>query len=344
MVEKLVTHLHMTDPAQLRPAAHVAGLELVRLDDPSHHAARIARLHDAIATPHLWSSLGRSEEQWESSLAVPNRSHWIAEVDDADIGWASLAVDEDGSVEIGSFGVVPEAVGRGYGGAFLTELVRRAWRLVADPGAARVRLHTSAWDHPNALPNYLARGFTVDRLELQGQRAGRDQRASRTVERPPRVWIRPAVSQDRDAVEALIGDLGYELPAAAAGRRLSRLAASPDDLVAVAVEHVHGTVGFVSAHLVPMFAEQQPGFVRITALVVSPHLARSGVGSRLTELVEYWARVKGAALLEVSSGRRPERAAAHEFYRGLGFEDTTAGAVRYWKRLDETWTEPRDGA
>ena len=84
-----------------------------------------------------------------------------------------------------------------------------------------------------------------------------------------------------------------------------------------------------------MFAEQQDGFVRITSLVVSPRVARSGVGRRLIELVEYWARSNGAALLEVSTGLRPERAGAHEFYRGLGFEDTATGSIRYWKRLGE---------
>lgn len=335
MVEKLVTYLQMTAPTQLRPAARVAGLRLVRLEGAGRHISRIRRLHDAIAVPHLWSSLGRTEEEWEGPLTDPNRTHWIAEVGGTDVGWASLAVDSDGSVEIRSFGVVPEMVGQGYGGAFLTALVRRAWQLVDHSDSARVWLHTSSWDHPNALANYVARGFTVDRLEVQEQQAGLDKRDGRAVERPPRFLTRPAVAHDRDAVATLIGDLGYELAASTAGQRLARLAGSPDDLVAVAVEHVHRTVGFLSAHFVPMFAEQQPGFVRITALVVSPRVARSGVGRRLIDLVEYWARSNGAALLEVSSGLRPERAAAHEFYRGLGFEDTAPDSVRYWKRLDE---------
>ena len=51
--------------------------------------------------------------------------------------------------------------GRGLGGALLTEAVERAWAA----GAARVWLHTCTFDHPAAIPNYLARGFTVFRTE-----------------------------------------------------------------------------------------------------------------------------------------------------------------------------------
>jgi hypothetical protein len=39
--------------------------------------------------------------------------------------------------------------------------VRDAWTL----GPKRVWLHTCTLDHPNALPNYLARGFTPYRTE-----------------------------------------------------------------------------------------------------------------------------------------------------------------------------------
>jgi hypothetical protein len=41
----------------------------------------------------------------------------------------------------------------------------------------------------------------------------------------------------------------------------------------------------------------------------------------------------GASLLEVSSGRRPEREAAHAFYPALGFVDSSDASVVYRKRL-----------
>jgi hypothetical protein len=43
----------------------------------------------------------------------------------------------------------------------LTDAVDRAWSL----GARRIWLHTCTFDHPQAIPNYIARGFRVFRIE-----------------------------------------------------------------------------------------------------------------------------------------------------------------------------------
>lgn len=335
MVEKLVTYLEMDAPERLQPAADVDGFTLQRAGNPpGADARRIRRLHDAIATPHLWSSLGRSEEGWQRYLSDPRSTHWIAAVDGEDVGWASL-VSEDGAVEIGSFGVLPDVGGRGYGGRFLTELVQAAWQgRAADGGRPdRVWLHTSSWDHPRAIANYLARGFAVVRRELQEQRSPVD-RVRRPADGTPRFLVRPAVVADAAAIGSLLTDLGYELAPEVVERRVAAAAsASADDIVAVVVEASHRVVGVVSAHIVPTFAEAEPAFVRITALVVSPGSVRLGVGRRLIEFVEYVGRARGARLLEVSSGRRAERDAAHRFYPALGFVDTAATTARYWKDL-----------
>ena len=67
------------------------------------------------------------------------------------------ASDADGSVEINNFGLMPHAIGRGFGRFLLTRSVQEAWAM----GAKRVWLHTCTLDHPSALPNYLKRGFRV---------------------------------------------------------------------------------------------------------------------------------------------------------------------------------------
>lgn len=337
MVEKLVTFLEMTDPGQLRPATAVTGLEVVRLEGASLQQDRVRRLHDAVAIPHLWSSVGRFDERWRRWSEEPTRSHWVAVAGDRDVGWGSLVVDPDGDIEIRSFGIRCDLIGHGYGGAFLTELVRRAWQQLV-PGrtearATRVWLHTSSWDHPHALANYRARGFAVSRSELQEQRPGLDARRLRAVDGPPRFLVRPAVPGDGTGVGQLLDHLGYPLPEERVRDRIGRLAGSVGDLVAVATERPQEIVGFVSAHLVPMIAEEEAWFVRITALTVAPTVTRSGVGRRLIEFVEYWGSDRGAALMEVSSGRRPERAAAHAFYPALGFEDRAHLSARYVKRL-----------
>ena len=77
-------------------------------------------------------------------------------------GWYELRrVADDDSVEIAYFGIVAAEFGRGFGKHLLSNAVRDAWAL----GPRRVWLHTCTLDHPNALPNYIARGFTPYRTE-----------------------------------------------------------------------------------------------------------------------------------------------------------------------------------
>lgn len=334
MVEKLVTYLEMTAADQLRPTATTDDLQVLRLRDATAKTDRIRRLHDDIATPHHWSSLTRdwSSEATQEVLSTPGRSDWIAVADQGDAGWAAL-VEAEGDVEIAVFGLRPGAIGRGHGGAFLTAIVRRAWERTGPGG--RIWLHTSSWDHPHALRNYLARGFTVERLELAEQ-ASPTERTARRVEAAPRFLARPAVPTDAPAVVDLLVALGYPLPLGTVQERITRLSRSREDLVAVVTEDGVDVVGVVSAHVVPRFGGPSQGFVRITALSVAPDRSRAGIGRRLTGFVEYFARVRGCDLVEVTSGRRPERAAAHRFYPALGFEDTSDRSVRYGKHLDRT--------
>jgi GNAT superfamily N-acetyltransferase len=333
VVQKLVRYLEMRTPEQLRPATPIEDLRVVRLSDPAGaDASRVQALHEQIATPHLWRSVGRSDERWRQSLADPRDSHWIAIADGRDIGWGCLTAEDQGSVEILSFGIRPDAVGNGYGGAFLTSLVRCAWQLVADTGDQRVWLHTSSWDHPHALANYLARGFTLCRLELREEAADTDNSISRPVDAVPPMLVRPSVPIDAEAVSVLMADLGYELPVETVRQRLARLASTPDDLAAVAVEDAT-IVGMITAHVVPMFAEADPAFLRVTALSVAPAAKRSGVGQRLMGFAEYFAERRHCRLIEVSSGRREEREPAHKFYRALGYEDAATKSARYWKHI-----------
>ena len=64
-------------------------------------------------------------------------------------------------MEIVYFGLIGRYFGRGLGGWMLTRAVEEAFAL----GATRVILNTCTLDAPQALPNYLARGFVIMREE-----------------------------------------------------------------------------------------------------------------------------------------------------------------------------------
>jgi ribosomal protein S18 acetylase RimI-like enzyme len=77
-------------------------------------------------------------------------------------GWYELReVPEERSIEIAYFGIMAGEFGRGFGKHLLSHAVREAWARKPE----RVWLHTCTLDHPNALPNYVARGFTPYRTE-----------------------------------------------------------------------------------------------------------------------------------------------------------------------------------
>lgn len=95
-------------------------------------------------------------------LSSPALRSWIARIDGDVAGLVQFVLHPEPEIEISTFGLVPEFVGRGFGGHFLTLGTRLAWDVV---GIHRVWLHTSSLDHPHALPNYRHRGFRPFRVE-----------------------------------------------------------------------------------------------------------------------------------------------------------------------------------
>lgn len=103
-----------------------------------------------------------TDAEIEAHLARPEILVLVARRAGQIAGWYELRqVPEDRSVEIGYFGLLPDAIGVGLGKHLLTCAIRDAWAL----RATRVWVHTCTLDHPAALPNYLARGFVPYRTE-----------------------------------------------------------------------------------------------------------------------------------------------------------------------------------
>ncbi|HEY3471095.1 MAG TPA: GNAT family N-acetyltransferase [Amycolatopsis sp.] len=151
-MEEIVTQLEMTAVGQLNPAPFVDGLTL-EATGPGPH---IRDLHVRIGTPYRWPSATRSDEDWARWLDEPGRHYRLIEYRGEVAGAADFEPQPGNDVEITTFGLLPEFVGKALGGYALTLVVAEAW---TPPGTRRVWLHTSTLDHPNALPNYLRRGF-----------------------------------------------------------------------------------------------------------------------------------------------------------------------------------------
>jgi GNAT superfamily N-acetyltransferase len=167
LIEETVTCLEMTSPDQLVPGrAPPAPIHL--LEAGAGSASLVRSAYERIAEPHGW--LGRaawSDEEWKELLLRPEIRVWVALFEEAVAGMVELECQARNEVGINVFGLVPELVGKGYGGHLLTVATRLAWRIQAPTGDAttRVWLQTSSRDHPHALPNYERRGFRIFHTE-----------------------------------------------------------------------------------------------------------------------------------------------------------------------------------
>jgi GNAT superfamily N-acetyltransferase len=88
---------------------------------------------------------------------------FVAYYDNSLAGYYELRRDDEGGVEIAYFGLLPEFIGRGLGGALLTSAIEEAWQMLSL--VSRVWVHTCNLDHPAALANYQARGMAIYKQE-----------------------------------------------------------------------------------------------------------------------------------------------------------------------------------
>jgi len=153
-----ITYVEMTSPDDLNPGRPASGLTLEPVDRTS---PLIAPTQARIGAPYGWRSATRTPGEWAEKLARDRVAYWLLRHEDAVAGIVVIGPQTGGDIEIETFGLLPEFVGKGLGGHALTLAVRQAWATpdAAGAPAGRVWLHTSSKDNPAALPNYQARGF-----------------------------------------------------------------------------------------------------------------------------------------------------------------------------------------
>lgn len=159
--EITVWSLEMTSPADFRPSrAAVPGFEVRQARIPSPPLNRF--FYTAVGGDWFWiDRLSWTYGQWLAWLDRPELETWIGSLEGTPAGYFELERQHSGNVEIAYFGLLPQFIGQGLGGALLSAAVRRAWEM----GASRVWLHTCSLDGPAALPAYQARGFRIFREE-----------------------------------------------------------------------------------------------------------------------------------------------------------------------------------
>lgn len=172
-VDYRVTYLAMAArPAYDWPAMPADGVaaSLLRAKDPPPWYFRA--LYDAVGRDHAWEDLqDEPEADVAAWLADPGVSLWSLMRGGWPQGFFVLDTRAAEETEITLLGLVPQAVGLGYGRFLVRTAVLTAWER---PGLQRLRVETCSLDHPRALAVYQQCGFEVAASEERRRVLRRD--------------------------------------------------------------------------------------------------------------------------------------------------------------------------
>jgi GNAT superfamily N-acetyltransferase len=149
-----VTFLRMEHAPSTPAPALPADTSLVRLTRPSLTFYRF--LYGTVGEPHLWW-LRRALPDSALAGILNDRavSVHVLYRDGEPAGFYELDGRAKPDVNLSYFGLMPHAVGKGMGRAFLRAAVDDAFRL----SGRGVTVNTCTADHPRAMPTYLWAGF-----------------------------------------------------------------------------------------------------------------------------------------------------------------------------------------
>lgn len=120
-----------------------------------------------------------------------------------------------------------------------------------------------------------------------------------------------------EIVASLQGQLGYPIGSEEFHSRIQRLRERGDFRMLLLVEQEE-TCGFIAFEFLLTLQYDKP-ICHIMNLVVDEGKRGRGYGRRLLDHVSEIAKSKGAPILHLTSGYKPEQLSAHSFYQEYGF-------------------------
>lgn len=135
--------------------------------------------------------------------------------------------------------------------------------------------------------------------------------------------IRKAILNDVPEIVPLMQQLGYPTTVEQFNHRFNAIAENPcyHTLVVELDGKIIGMAGLCTG----LFYEYDGTYVRIVTFVVDTNYRRKGIGKKLLQEAESWAKKQGAIGISLNSGNRSERKDAHQFYISMGYEAKSLG-------------------
>ena len=156
------TYLEMKAPLPSGARSAPDGVHVERLEHCPPELYR--QLYAEVGRQWSWfDRLWWSDAQLSAHLDRSEVKVRVLHLNGAPAGYYELVTHADRSVEIGYFGLMPHAIGKGLGRWLLGEAIAEAWSMLPE----RIWLHTCTFDHPAALAFYQRSGFRACRRQVE---------------------------------------------------------------------------------------------------------------------------------------------------------------------------------
>ena len=138
--------------------------------------------------------------------------------------------------------------------------------------------------------------------------------------------IREANPADIPALTELMNELGYTTTMDEMKTRFDNIQNHPDHktFIGLTVSMISGMVGVTKN-----FSYEQNGtYVRGLVPLTYSRFRQQGIGKKLMEVAENWAKEIGAEKVLLNCGNREERAIARLFYEKIGYQVKSSGFIK----------------
>jgi GNAT superfamily N-acetyltransferase len=154
-----ITYLHMPERPTYGPGVLPDDVSLIKAEHPP--VWFFLAMYDGVGRAYEWQDRFEQAKTDPEALAGfvghPDVTMWVAYRSGWPHGFFMLDHSEPGVCDLAYFGLVPEAVGHGWGRALLQTAIFKGW---SDPRTEKMTVNTCELDHPRALGLYQRMGFT----------------------------------------------------------------------------------------------------------------------------------------------------------------------------------------
>lgn len=133
------------------------------------------------------------------------------------------------------------------------------------------------------------------------------------------VFLRIAELNDSEVLMALMKQLGYEISIESMNNNLSIYTSNPNYQSWIA--EIDGKIVGAIAFSLTQYFHREGAFLRVITMIVDHNYRRKGIGFKLMQKAEDFAKKMNCSHVELTSGMHREKIGAHQFYFDLGYVD-----------------------